>query len=82
MKSVSWLQLPVLTVGRGQAPFLPAKYKSRQSDRERLEVKGRARSYLKKASKGGQGHGIINSKCYRNQRKNKAFSRGQLLNEG
>lgn len=66
--------------GEAELPF-SLKYKSRQSDRERLQVKGRARSYLKNASKGSQGHGIINSKC-RNQRKNKALSRGQLLNEG
>lgn len=31
--------LLVMTVGRGQAPLLPFNYKSRQSDRERLEVK-------------------------------------------
>lgn len=79
---VRWLELPALTVGRGQAPLLPGKDKSTQSDRERLEVKGRARSYLKNPSEGGQGHGIINSKCCRNQRKNKALSRGQLLSEG
>lgn len=66
--------LLVMTVGRGQAPLLPFNYKSRQSDRERLEVKKiEHRVTLEIQVKGSQGHGIIYGKSCRNQRKNNAL---------